>query len=119
MELKDLKNAWLSPTGEIVITAKEFSGYDGGWHDQLAYCILRDIWGYDSFFDAFNRVHKKFSAYGYTELEDLGWIRLHGFGGLPPKFILPHKKTLTKKQENTILDWCNANNVKYEDSLAK
>jgi len=120
MELKDLNNAWLNPKGVLVNKSEEFWGDSVGWHENLACCILRDIWGLKSQLDAFNRVHdESYGHYAYEELQDLGWIRLHGFGGLAPKWILPHGKKLTKAQEETILDWCNANGIKYDECFAK
>lgn len=114
IELKGLENAWLSPTGRIVVTHPEFNNnYNGvAWHNILATCIFMDIKHSTNYLDTFHELytgHKEI----YEQLEDLGWIRLHGYGGLKPRWIIPYGKKITKSQENVILDWCNANNESY------
>ncbi len=114
MDLKDLNNAWLSPTGRLVFRDKQFDGGAAGWHNQLGLCILRDLWKLDHYLYAFKRVSKKFNHNAMDELEDLGWLRLHGFGGLTPVWVLPAKRKPTAKQAATIQDWCLANNRDYD-----
>lgn len=119
-ELENLTNAWVSPTGRYVTKHEDFY-FDHTWHLELAHCILKDLWKLDSWFDAFERVNKdgRLGHNAIEELEEMGWIRLHGFGGLIPVWIVPVGRKLTKKQEESILDWCMVNNRNYDTSFAK
>ena len=117
-DLHNLSNCWLNPGGRIITKDREFFG-DYAWHEELALCILRDIWGLEDSAEAFEKVHQKFSNTATEELEGKGYVRLHGFGGLPPKWILPCDHRLTESQESTIQSWCIDNNVKYESCFAK
>ena len=118
--LKDLRNCWLSSTGKIIIKDKEFDETDScAWHERLGLCILRDLWNVPTFLDAFEQGHNKSSWQSTSELESLGYVRLHGFGGLSPNWIIPYKKILTKKQEIVILDWCEINNKEYNNCFTK
>ena len=59
----------------------------------------------------------KFHLDSSTEvLERLGWIRLHGFGGMDGKFLLLKGKT-TKKQKDAIIDWQLANGKSWNKSV--
>ncbi len=116
--LSNLENCWLSPTGRVITDSRQFF-HDTPWHENLANCILRDIWGLEDELDAFQRVQEKFGNTSTEELEHLGYIRLHGFGGLTPKWIIPLRHRLTKKQESVIVDWCNDNNILYDNCFSK
>lgn len=117
MNLLNLNNAWLSPTGRWVIKDREFDSMKGAWHEELALCILRDIWNVKSRLDAFDKVNQKFNNTAIEELENIGWIRLHGYGGIIPKWIAPQNE-ITKKQQIEIVDWCNVNNKIYENCFS-
>ena len=43
----------------------------------------------------------------------MGWIRLHGFGTIEPKWIKTKMK-LTNSQKTTINDWYIFNNKKFD-----
>ena len=119
MELEGLNNAWLSPLGRFVTEAEDFFADGYAWHEELALFILKDLWHLETHWDAFEKVHKKFNNTATEELENKGWIRLHGFGGLEAKWILPCSYKLTKRQERSVLDWCLTNKKNYDDSFAK
>lgn len=70
MELKGLEKCWLSPKGVIINNDREFEGT--AWHEDLAFCILRDLWGMEEKLDAFEKVHEKYNGSSTGELEDLG-----------------------------------------------
>ena len=110
MELKGLDNCWLSPKGRIVIKDREFWA-DKAWHQDLALCILRDIWGLTEKLDAFKVVQKTHET-ATSELEDLKWIRLHC--SVKPLWIMPIDRRITKKQELVILEWCMENNTSFD-----
>ena len=113
MDLKGLNNAWLNPSGRIITTADGFYG-DGSWHVDLGLCLLRDMWKLDHYLDAFEKLKSKFDHTASDELEDQGWLRLMGFGGMTPLWILPLGKKPTAKQSATIQDWCMANGRSYD-----
>lgn len=118
-ELKGLRNAWMCPLSQIVYD------YDGvgsfsAWHEELAFYILKDMEKLSNYFEAFNFIHNNkynspfiSSATEYLELK--GWVRLHGWSGSIPEWILDSDTRLTKAQENRILDWCIENNRKYDN----
>lgn len=114
MELKNLNNAWLSPYGQYITTHHKFYDEPFAWHNRLANCILIDKFEVDDFLDLSKRLNDEGFSYAYEYLENQGWVRLHGFGGLPPKFVKVKNK-LTPEQELAVIDWCVANNVKYDD----
>lgn len=111
--LKNLELCWLSPRGQIVINDREFDP-DRSWHEDLALCILRDIWKLESKMGAFKKVHMKFSNSSTEELENLKWIRLHK-GATMSRWILSER--ITKKQELVILDWCMENDRPFQNSF--
>lgn len=115
--LKGLTNAWLSPKGRIVIRHEHFYA-EGAWHEELALCILADIWLLDHPDDAYEKKRELHGhEYAYVVLENMGWIRLHGYGGMEPIWIVPPNKKLTHRQEETIIDWCIANNERYDQVI--
>lgn len=112
MDLKGLNNAWLSPNGRIVSDHPKFFERRS-WHVNLAECILADMWKMDDTLDAFERAQDNNNSCT-EELEHMGWIRLHGFGGRTPVWIVLRSRKITKKQEATILDWCLDNGRNFD-----
>ena len=111
--LKKLESAWISPTGRVVVKHEKFFN-ERSWHNELALCLLADIWKIDDILDAFEKMEDENSFMTATDnLEKLGWIRLHT--SVLTKFLIPKKAT--KKQERTILDWCIENNITYKDAI--
>lgn len=111
-KLKGVNNAWLAPSGRIVYKHPKFF-HEKSWHCEMAECILADMWGMDETLDAYERASSNNNTCT-EELEKRGWIRLHGFGGITPVWILPIRQKATKRQEATILDWCLANSRNFE-----
>ena len=72
MKLEGLENAWLSPEGKYYIDHKKFFTR-GAWHENLALCILSDLWGIEDILDVFTKV-REVGEYGYVALESLNWI---------------------------------------------
>lgn len=118
MELKGLKNAWVTPYGEYVTTHPNFYDDGAAWHNQLANKIVSDEFNSKDFFELSDTIKSHGFDYAYEYLESKGWIRLHGFGGITPKFV-KIKNKLTKEQESAIVDWCIENNIKYDDCFTK
>jgi len=116
MKLKDLEQCWLSPKGKIIVDHDQMDCICA-FHEQLALCILSDIWGLNSRHEAFSKVHERFSHTATEELEDMKWVRLHRIG--KSKWVVPCDSRITKKQESVILDWCLENNVKFDDCFSK
>ena len=111
--LKDLENAWISPTGRVVVKHSKFFN-ERSWHSELALCLLADIWKIADIMDAFEKIEDENSFMTATDrLEKFGWIRLHT--SVLTKFLIPKKAT--KKQEKIILDWCIENSVAYNDAI--
>lgn len=116
--LKDLRNAWLSPTGRLVVDDVKECLDLLAWHQDIACAIIRDEQGLDSHKTAFFWVAGLKFNYSPTEyLEDKRWIRLHGFGGRKPGWIA--RERITKAQERVIVDWCVANGRPYSDAFIK
>lgn len=116
MCLKGLTFAWVSPSGRVISTDDELDMANS--HNELAQCILRDMWKLSTKEEAWTRCHLDTNeGYPYEVLEARGWIRLHGWAN--PKFIIPYDRIITKRQEETILDWCIENNIKYDDAISK
>jgi len=115
--LKGLTECWMSPTGRIVRDHPDFYHSTSAWHEQLAMYILADKWRitYD---ETVERVHSKFDGTAYEELESMGWIRLSKRGAVIPLWITG-RRTIPKKQEETILEWCRENGADYRKSLSK
>jgi hypothetical protein len=101
--LRQLRQCWLSPTGEIRGLFLN--------HESEAFEILKELGKYKYFFrqklDRKNRFH-----YAYEYLETLGWIRLHA---AKQKWILMKRPTFL--QRKVIKDWCMYNNVTYDKSV--
>jgi hypothetical protein len=116
MELQGLKNAWLSPTGEVVTEAPGF--YPGGaWHEDLAGCILRDLLSLRTTYEAHELARKDTPfAYTYEYLESLGWVRLCGWGR-SPKWVVPSGGALTHRQRREIRDWLTVNGLAWEKAV--
>jgi len=116
--LKDLKNAWLNKNGKIVCEHPKF-WHERTWHVELAECILGDLWKIEDTLDVFEKCQDDFNASSTEVLEKMGWIRLMGFGGMLPVWVIPVGYKLTKKQEQTILEWCMNNNRNFNNCFAK
>lgn len=115
--LKGLKNAWLSPRGELITDAPGFCS-SGAWHEALAGYILMDIQGLRTTYEAHEFARKDTPyAYTYEYLESLGWIRLCGWGSII-KWVLPEDMRLTRQQRGVIEEWCAANNVPWEKAFS-
>lgn len=116
MELRGLKNAWLSPDGKLVTDAPDF--YPGGaWHEQLAGIILRDLKGLRVTYEAHELARKDTPfAYTYEYLESLGWIRLCGWHSIL-KWVIPCGTKLTHRQKRVVREWCEVNGTVMEKAL--
>ena len=99
--LKNLKNAWLSPSGQVVFRHPQLNQANA-WHEELASLILADK------FDV------KFPDNSTETLEKKNWIRLHGFGGRRPIWLCDPDK-ITRKQTQTIQDWCILNEKHFDE----
>ena len=111
--LKKLEQAWITPQGRVIIKHNKFFN-ERSWHNELALCLLADIWKIPNIVDAFEKMENENSFQTATDrLEKLGWIRLHT--SVLTKFIIAKKAT--KKQEQLILDWCMENNVDYKNAI--
>jgi len=119
--LKGLKNAWLSPIGQLVYNLEEddyeLCNMGGAIHLALALHIIKKIKKYENARDWFDN-------YGgcddpCEQLEDKGWIKLHTFPGseIKPRWIVGVDNKITKAQESVILNWCLANNRRYSKAF--
>jgi hypothetical protein len=118
MELLGLRNAWLSPTGEVVTDAPHFYPGSGGWHENLAGCILRDLLALRTDYEAHELARRDTPfAYTYEYLESLGWVRLCGWGTAVLKWVIPCGTKLTRAQGLVIDAWCDANGLEVVKAL--
>lgn len=111
-----MKNGWLSPRGKLVTSHDDFDTRMS-FHLDLGACILKDLNGWSSKYQAYNQ-HGA-TDYVYRELAKRGYIRLHGFADLTPVWVLEPWQKLTKRQETYILGWACKNNRRYEDCFSK
>lgn len=110
MKLLGLKNAWLSPSGDVIVRARDFYG-DWAWHETLADCIIRDLNKLKSIRDVMDFIEP--TRISTEWLEDRGWVRLHMT--IKPKWIVD--SLLTSDQRLIIEEWCAINGVLYDDSV--
>jgi len=102
--LKDLKNAWLSPSGEVVIDADDFAPM-GAWHEELAQCIVRDLLHLETARETRDMVGPdKKHAYVFEWLEERGWIRYCGWA---LKWVVSTR--MRAAQRRVIEQWCEVN----------
>lgn len=111
--MKGLKNAWLSPNGELITDHEDFDE-SGSWHLDLAACILKDLNGWEDKND-WCGMNEYFYRNVSDKLEEMCYIRLHGFGSLKPVWVVPCGKKITLRQEAVVMDWAIANNRKWNE----
>lgn len=114
--LKGLKNAWLSPIGQLVVDTGE--DYEelcdiAAWHLRVALHIIKKMKKYKHAKDWFE-YSDEIDPCEY--LYDRKWVKLHTFPGsdIEPVWIVEFNSRITKAQEGAILDWCIVNNRKYD-----
>ena len=113
VELKDLRNAWLSPHGDLIVDDEHF--YESyAFHEQLAICIARRMLELPYGKDVMEAINKlgEFYPYAYEFLEDRGWVRLQGWSGFRVKWIVA--KRLTFRQREVISEWCLVNGAEWD-----
>ena len=99
--LRQMTNAWLSPSGEIVVDADDFAPL-GAWHEELAQCIARDLLGLSSAREAREVAGAdEEHAYVYEWLEARGWIRYCGWA---LKWVVATR--MQSAQRRVIEEWC-------------
>lgn len=116
VELHNLRNAWLSPQGELINDHDEFYS-DGAWHESLAQCLVKDLLSIRVKFDVIDQVRSTTGhAYCYTLLEERGWIRLQTWPGTTKsKWVVGD--FMTPAQREVIENWCLENNVLWSDTV--
>lgn len=109
-ELRSLKNAWLSPAGEIVVDADDFAPL-GAWHEELAQCIARDLLNLRHRTDA-QKLAGMGTGYSYVYewLEDRGWIRFCAWAN--DRWVVATR--MTTAQRRLIEQWCEVNGRDWE-----
>lgn len=118
IKLKGLREAWLSPSGKLVVSDKEVAD-PFAWHLDIGCAIVRDLQGLKTSADGWEyaTISQPFET-TVDYLESIGWIRLHQAYGIGCRWIKKDfTKRLPKRQENVIVDWCNANNIEYEKAF--
>lgn len=107
LELLGLKNAWLSPDGQVISDWEGFDSSYGGWHETLGGFILKSL-GLElpQYFD-----------YNYEYLESLGYIRLCGWHDVVLKWVIPCEVVLTDAQKRVIWQWCEINDKQWHQVL--
>lgn len=108
-QLRNLKNAWLSPSGEIVVDAEDFAPL-GAWHEELAQCIARDLLNLPSVREAQELAGMgKEHAYVYEWLEARGWIRYCHWA---LRWVVSTR--MRTPQREVIELWCEVNSMDWE-----
>jgi hypothetical protein len=111
MDLKNLKQCWLSPTGEI------FTGIVDNFcfHENQAIEILQAIFKLKEKYEVYDKIDL-YKETASSKIEKLGWIRLHqNFYG--HKWLITSK--ITVEQKKIINNWCIENNYNFENSIEK
>ena len=112
-DLKGVTNGWLMPNGQLVIdhlNAETFSSF----HNELAQHVIMDHFKLKDTLEAMDYCDDVLNvSYATDYLEDGHWIRLHGFPGCEPEWIVNNIKP-TSGQTETMLDWCIVNLKNYE-----
>lgn len=103
-DYKELEVAWLSPDGKVYSTPKDDYGHFES-HVTHGGDIIDKL-------EPNNMVGDPIDW-----LENRGWIRLHSWTGTWGWVKSNRFKRLTKRQEGIIVDWCNANNIKWDDAF--
>lgn len=117
MDLRGLRNAWLSPSGDLIVDHEDFDPASA-WHEDLARCIVRDLQGLRTLYEATDYVRRDSPhAYVYEYLESLGWIRLRAWPGeLRVRWVLP-TPLVPQSQRAIIESWCEANNTTWDEAV--
>lgn len=117
--LRGLRNAWLSPAGEVVVDHEDFAPM-GAWHEELAVCIVRDLLNFEPSKSAYTVTEKVRSmnggfAYVYEYLESIRWVRLCGWQ-LKVKWVIPDGLVFPA-QRRIIEAWCKANDTTWDKAV--
>jgi hypothetical protein len=113
-EYKNIFNAWIDPDG--ILYECSYMG-----HNEWAMDYFKWKNGGD-FFKAnveIDKIHNNsFSAYPYTALEKLGWIRILTWTssktGIYGEIDEPNKE-----QQDTLMFWCSMNNINFDNFIKK
>lgn len=113
IQLKDLRNAWLSPRGILKVDFQCPHGCPSdAFHHCIAIHILAKIQGISC------GTYWRSKQNPTSELERLGWVRLCAFSPTSrPRWILQIKQRQTKKQTEVIASWLVENGRTADDAL--
>ena len=116
MSLKGKNNAWIKPSGQFIVI-----GYMQ--HNEWASDYFREKWGGD-WFDKLHETYGSFS-YPYQALHKLGWIRLltwtdgntKALGDCFDPRVTDNTvdPSCTKRQKETLIEWCKDNEYNYHN----
>ncbi len=109
-------NAWIAPNGDLYRC-----GYMG--HNEWASEYIQHNLCKGDFVKAHEMIdeihNNSYSAYPYTALHKLGWVRILTWSNDTALYSETDKPTLTHEQKDTLMFWCSANNTDYETFISK
>jgi len=113
VELKGLRNAWLSPRGILKVNFKCSHGCSSdAFHHCIAVHILAEIEDFEC------NTYWRRKGNPTSDLEDLGWVRLCAFSPMcKPRWVLPIERRQTKKQTEIIASWLVENNLSADEAV--
>ena len=108
-EYKEVDNAWISPDGDLYKC-----GYMGHNEWALDYFEWKNKGDFTKAMEEIEKIHNNYiSAYPYTALEKLGWIRILTWTSNKYRLYGESKKP-NKEQRDTLMFWCSMNNINFE-----
>ena len=108
-DLATIRNAWLSPDGQLVVDHEEFEGW--AWHEDLARCIIGDL--YQAGWREWGK-HKPYGCF-YEYLESVGWIRFCGWSGKHGRWIIAN--VVTVAQREVINRWIEIKGTTWDEAV--
>lgn len=110
-------NAWIAPNGDLFQCG--YMGHNEWAMEYIQHNLCKG--DHSKAMDKIDEIHNhSLSAYPYTALHKLGWVRILTWGsrdtGLYGETEDP---TLTHDQKDTLMFWCSANQIDYETFISK
>lgn len=111
---KGVTNAWINPDGEL---------YECGYmcHNEWAFEYIQDVLCGGDFSKAMIKIdeihNNSLSAYPYTALHKLGWIRLLTWNSGKTKLLGECVIEPNELQKDTIMFWCSLNKIDYDEFI--
>ena len=113
-EYAGVTNAWLAPDGKLYSC-----GYQN--HNNWAMEYIQDNLCKGDFIKAMDKIDEfcdyTLSSYPYQALHNLGWFRILDWGSSTGVGLFAEQRNpiLTSEQKDTLMFWCSANDMDYDE----